>query len=149
RTFEAAAYLRRNGADITKIRKIFRTNLQEYQARADAISHAEIFMDHYALAKFDGSGLTSPTIIAAQAANSMLDIDGVKGAFIFTEFGGKIFVSARSIDELNVQILCEKLGGGGHMSAAGVQFEGISVQEAIQKVKDTIAEMVENKEIKQ
>ncbi|MBP5249061.1 MAG: DHH family phosphoesterase [Lachnospiraceae bacterium] len=149
RTFEAAAYLRRNGADITKIRKIFRTNLQEYQARADAISHAEIFMDHYALSEFDGTGLTSPTIIAAQAANSMLDIDGVKGAFIFTEFGGKIFVSARSIDELNVQILCEKLGGGGHMSAAGVQFEGISVQEAIQKVKDTIAEMVENKEIKQ
>ncbi len=148
RTFEAAAYLRRNGADVTKIRKLFRANFEEYQARANAVSGAEVYLNHFAFAVFEGLGLPSPTISAAQAANEMLDIDGVKGSFVFTEYNGKIYLSARSIDELNVQLVCEKVGGGGHMSAAGAQFEGMSIIEAMNKVKTTLSEMIENKEIK-
>lgn len=148
RTFEAAAYLRRNGADVTKIRKLFRTDFAEYQARANAISNSEVYLQHFAFAVFNGAGLPNPTITAAQSANEMLAIEGVKGAFVFVEYNGKIYLSARSIDELNVQLVCEKLGGGGHMSAAGAQFVEISMDEAVEKVKTTIQEMIENKEIK-
>ncbi len=148
RTFEAAAYLRRNGADVTKIRKMFRSDLKDNQAKADAVSRAELFMDYYAFSEFKGEGINSPTIVAAQAANAMLDIGGVKASFVFTDYNGKIFVSARSIDEVNVQLICEKLGGGGHMSAAGVQLEDMTVAEAIEKVKATVADMVQMKEIK-
>lgn len=148
RTFEAAAYLRRNGADVTKVRKLFRTNVEEYQARANAVSGAEVYMEHYMFAEFKGPGIESPTIVAAQAANELLDIEGVKAAFVFTDYNGLIYLSARSIDEMNVQVLCEKVGGGGHMSASGAQFKDMSVTEAMDLVKAKIAEMVENKEIK-
>ncbi len=148
RTFEAAAFLRRNGADITRVRKAFRSDYDEYKARAKAVSGAEIFMDHYVFAKSDATGLENPTVVAAQVANELLGIDGIRGAFVFTKYNDKVYVSARSIDELNVQVLTEKLGGGGHMSAAGVQFENISIDEAIDKVKQVIVQMKENKEIK-
>ncbi len=148
RTFEAAAYLRRNGADVTKIRKMFRTNFNEYRTKANAVSSAEVFMQNYVFAHSESEGLENPTVVAAQAANELLNIEGVKGSFVFTEYNGKIYISARSIDELNVQIIMEKLGGGGHMSAAGAQFENMSVIEAMNKVKKTIIEMTENKEIR-
>ncbi len=148
RTFEAAAYLRRNGADVTKIRKTFRTSFNEYRAKANAVSSAEVFMQNYVFAVSESAGLDNPTVVAAQAANELLNIEGVKGSFVFTEYNGKVFISARSIDELNVQIIMEKIGGGGHMSAAGAQFENVSVIEAMNKVKKTIIEMTENKEIK-
>ncbi len=148
RTFEAAAYLRRNGADVTKIRKMFRTDFNEYRAKANAVSSAEVFMQNYVFAVSESEGLESPTVVAAQAANELLNIEGVKGSFVFTEYSGKIYISARSIDELNVQIIMEKLGGGGHMSAAGAQFENMTLVEAMNKVKKTIIEMTENKEIK-
>ncbi len=148
RTFEAAAYLRRNGADVTKIRKMFRTNFDEYRSKANAVSSAEVFMDSYVFAVSQSDGLENPTVVAAQAANELLNIEGVKGSFVFTEYNGKIYISARSIDELNVQIVMEKLGGGGHMSAAGAQFENTTVEEAMERVKKTLAEMTEKKEIK-
>ncbi|MCR5585252.1 MAG: DHH family phosphoesterase, partial [Lachnospiraceae bacterium] len=148
RTYEAAAYLRRNGADVTKIRKMFRTDFNEYRAKANAVSSAEVFMQSYVFAVSQSEGLENPTVVAAQAANELLNIEGVKGSFVFTEYNSKIYISARSIDELNVQIIMEKLGGGGHMSAAGAQLENMSVIEAMNKVKKTIIEMTENKEIK-
>ncbi len=148
RTYEAAAYLRRNGADVTKIRKMFRTDFNEYRAKANAVSSAEVFMQSYVFAVSESEGLENPTVVAAQAANELLNIEGVKGSFVFTEYNSKIYISARSIDELNVQIIMEKLGGGGHMSAAGAQLENMSVIEAMNKVKKTIIEMTENKEIK-
>ena len=148
RTFEAAAYLKRNGADVTKIRKMFRTNFTEYRTKANAVSSAEVFMQSYVFAVSQSDGLENPTIVAAQAANELLNIEGVKGSFVFTEYNGKVYISARSIDELNVQIIMEKLGGGGHMSVAGAQLENTSVIEAMNRVKKTIIEMTENKEIK-
>ena len=147
RTFEAAAYLRRNGADVTRIRKLFRTNFAEYQAKAQAFSSAEIFMDYYVFAISESDGLDSPTIVAAQAANELLNIDHTKASFVFTEFGGKVYISARSIDELNVQVVMEKLGGGGHMSAAGGQMADCTILEAMEMVKDVLRDMTEKGEI--
>ena len=147
RTFEAAAYLRRNGADVTRIRKLFRTNFIEYQAKAQAVSSAEIFMDYYVFAISESDGLDSPTVVAAQTANELLNIDHTKASFVFTEFGGKIFISARSIDELNVQVVMEKLGGGGHMSAAGGQMTECTILEAMDRVKEVLKDMTEKGEI--
>ena len=147
RTFEAAAYLRRNGADVTRIRKLFRTNFIEYQAKAQAVSSAEIFMDYYVFAISESDGLDSPTVVAAQTANELLNIDHTMASFVFTEFGGKIFISARSIDELNVQVVMEKLGGGGHMSAAGGQMTECTILEAMDRVKDVLREMTQGGEI--
>lgn len=147
RTFEAAAYLRRNGADVTRIRKLFRTNFVEYQAKAQAVSSAEIFMDYYVFAISESDGLDSPTVVAAQTANELLNIDRTKASFVFTEFNGKVYISARSIDELNVQVVMEKLGGGGHMSAAGGQMADCTILEAMEKVKDVLRDMTEKGEI--
>ncbi len=147
RTFEAAAYLRRNGADVTRIRKLFRTNFVEYQAKAQAISTAEIFMEYYVFAVSESEGLDSPSIVAAQTANELLNIDHTKASFVFTEHNGKIHVSARSIDELNVQVVMEKLNGGGHMSAAAVQLTDCTVEEAMDKVKDVLRDMTEKGDI--
>ncbi|MBR0091689.1 MAG: DHH family phosphoesterase [Lachnospiraceae bacterium] len=144
RTFEAAAYLRRSGADVTVVRKLFREDADEYRAKADAVSQAEIYRGSFAISACQGEGITSPTIVGAQAANELLNIKGIKASFICTEFQNKIFVSARSIDEVNVQIIMEKLGGGGHLNIAGCQMENISVTEAIAVIKRTLDEMIEN-----
>ena len=147
RTFEAAAYLRRNGADVTRIRKLFRTNYVEYQAKAQAVSSAELFMDYYVFAISESDGLDSPTVVAAQTANELLNIDNTKASFVFTEFNGRVYISARSIDELNVQVVMEKIGGGGHMSVAGAQLSDCTVFEAMEKVKDVLRDMTEKGEV--
>jgi cyclic-di-AMP phosphodiesterase len=144
RTFEAAAYLRRNGADVTRIRKGFRSSIVEFKTRAEAIRNTEIYLDYYAITECPNEGLDSPTIIGAQVANELLDINNIKASFVLTEFSKKIYVSARSIDELNVQVVMEKLGGGGHMSAAGTQFLDCTMEEAGEIIRNTLDTM--NKE---
>lgn len=148
RTFEAAAYLRRNGADVTRIRKMFRTDLPEYHAKAKAIAAAEIFEERFAFSVTESEGVDSPTVVAAQTANELLNINDVMASFVFTQFGGKIYVSARSIDEVNVQVVMEKLGGGGHMSVAGVQFEDCDIMTAVERVKEVLRQMITEGEIK-
>ena len=143
RTFEAAAFLRRNGADVTRVRKMFREDANEYKAKADAVSQAEIYRQSYAISICTSEDIQSPTVIGAQAANELLNIRGVKASFVMTEYQGKIFVSARSIDEVNVQIIMERLGGGGHMNTAGCQMEGVGMAEAIGNLKATIDIMTE------
>ncbi len=147
RTFEAAAFLRRNGADVARVRKLFREDAQEYKARADAVSQAEIYRQCFAISVCTADDLPSPTVIGAQAANELLNIKGIKASFVLTDFQGKIFVSARSIDEVNVQIIMERMGGGGHMNIAACQMEGTSLAEAIGVLKRTIDYMLENGEI--
>ncbi|MBR0093027.1 MAG: DHH family phosphoesterase [Lachnospiraceae bacterium] len=147
RTFEAAAYLRRSGADVTVVRKLFREDVDEYKAKADAVSQAEIYRGAFAISSCQGEGITSPTIVGAQAANELLNIKGVKASFICTEYQNMIFVSARSIDEVNVQVIMEKLGGGGHLNIAGCQMENISVTEAIAVIKRTLDDMIEGGEL--
>ena len=148
RTFEAAAFLRRNGADITRIRKAFRSDPTEYQAKARAAGNMELYLEHFAFVEVKAEGLDAPTIIAAQVANDLLEIVGVKASFAFTEYRDKIYVSARSIDEVNVQVIMERIGGGGHMTTAGAQFTGLTVPEAMKKLKQIIKTMVQEGEMK-
>ncbi len=140
RTFEAAGLLKRGGADPTVVRKLLRTSITDYQAKTKCISNAEIFCDHYIMAEFDPEGITSPRDVAAQAANEMLSIDGVKASFVFTQIDNYIQISARAIDEMNVQTALEKLGGGGHQTIAGAQLENTSMLEAMNAVKKLIIE---------
>ena len=147
RTFEAAAYLRRNGADVTRVRKMFRDNMADYKARARTISNAEIFMDCFAISECPAEGIESPTIIGAQAANELLNIIGMKATFVLTPFNGIIYVSARSIDEVNVQVVMEKLGGGGHRTIAGAQLKDMTADQAREKLKDVLRAMMEKGDI--
>ena len=147
RTFEAAAFLRRNGADVTRVRKLFRDKMEDYKARAEAVRQAEVFEGAFAISVCPAEGVESPTIAGAQAANELLDIIGIKASVVLTPYEGKIFVSARSIDEVNVQVMMEKLGGGGHRTIAGAQLTGMTVEEAKDKVKEVILAMKEKGEI--
>ena len=142
RTFEAAAFLRRNGADVTRVRKLFRENATEYKAKADAVSQAEIYRNAFAISTCSSEDIESPTIVGAQAANELLNIKGVKASFVLTEYQNQIFVSARSMDEVNVQIIMEKMGGGGHLSTAGCQLNGASISEGIGVLKGTLDKMI-------
>lgn len=146
RTFEAAAYLRRCRADITRVRKMFRDDMESYRAKAEAMRMAEVYREQYAIAECP-SDIASPTVLAAQTANELLDINGIKASFVLTVYNGRIFLSARSIDEVNVQIIAEKLGGGGHINSAGAQFEHTNVKEAIEALKVTIDQMIEEGDI--
>lgn len=147
RTFEAAAFLRRNGADVTRVRKLFREDALEYKAKADAVSQAEIYKQSFAISICTADELPSPTVIGAQAANELLNIRGIKASFVLTDYQGKIYISARSIDEVNVQVIMERMGGGGHMSTAACQMEGVGIIEAIGVLKRNIDSMLENGEI--
>ena len=147
KTFEAAAYLRRCGADVVRVRKMFRDSFDDCRARADAMEKAEIYREHFALSVCDPAGADSPQVVGAQAANGLLGIKGIKAAVVLTPFDNKIYISARSIDEVNVQVMLEKLGGGGHKSVAGAQLTGISVEEAKLKVMEAIDVMIEEGEV--
>ncbi|BDF03178.1 DHH family phosphoesterase [[Clostridium] hylemonae] len=147
RTFEAAAFLRRCGADITLVRKMFRDDMDAYRAKAEIISSAEVYEDKFAIARGTGLAIESPTIIGAQAANELLDISQIKASFVLTEYNGKIYISARSIDEVNVQIIMERLGGGGHMNAAGAQLLDVNIDQAVEKLQEVIHDMVEGGDI--
>lgn len=143
RTFEAAAFLRRCGADIPYVRKIFRDDMESYQAKASIISSAEVYRDQFAIAKGENLDIESPTIIGAQAANELLDIDKIKASFVLTPYNGRTYVSARSIDEVNVQVIMEQLGGGGHMNASGAQFEHTNLEEGVRALKNVLDKMIE------
>jgi len=143
RTFEAAAFLRRYGADVTRVRKMFRDGALEYKAKAETIRNAEIYKNAYAMGICPAEGLESPTEIGAQAANELLGINGIKASFVMTEYNGKIYISARSIDEVNVQIIMERLGGGGHMNIAGAQLIDTTPERAVFVVKETLNQMLE------
>lgn len=147
RTFEAAAFLRRSGADVTRIRKAFRSDMDEYKAKAEAVSATEVYMEHYAITVCGSAGINSPTVLGAQVANELLNITNIRASFVFTEFNEKIYLSARSIDEVNVQLIMEKLGGGGHMSVAGAQFAGCTLSEAVYNLKTTLSAMKKEGEL--
>ena len=147
RTFEAAAYLRRNGADVTRVRKMFREDATEYKAKAEAVSSAEIYRSSFAISVCPSLNIQSPTIVGAQAANELLDIIGIKASFILTDYQNRIYISARSIDEVNVQVIMEKLGGGGHMNIAGAQLEDITVGQAMDLMKATLDNMIREGEL--
>ncbi len=147
RTFEAAAFLRRNGADVVRVRKMFRDDLVDYKAKAEAVREAEIFEGCFAISVCSSEGIGSPTVVGAQAANELLDIAGIKASVVMTDYNHAVYISARSIDEVNVQVMMEKLGGGGHRTIAGAQLAGVSIEEAKTRVKAVIKEMLEKGDI--
>lgn len=147
RTFEAAAYLRRAGAEVTRVRKMLRNDMAAYKARAEAVRHAEVYRGAFAISVCPADNVESPTIVGAQAANELLNIVGIKASFVLTEYQDKIYVSSRSIDEINVQLIMERLGGGGHLNVAGAQLTNCSVSEAKHIIQDTIDEMLEEGDI--
>ncbi len=147
RTFEAAAYLRRAGAEMTRVRKMLREDMSAYKARAEAVRHAEIYRNIFAISICPSEGVESPTVVGAQAANELLNIVGVKASFVITEYQNKIYISARSIDEINVQVIMEKMGGGGHLNIAGAQLRDCSVMHAKRTIQDTLDRMISEGEI--
>ena len=147
RTFEAAAFLRRCGADVTRVRKLFRENVEDYRAKGEAIRNAELFREHFAISVCPSEGLESPTVVGAQAANELLNVIGVRASFVLTDYRNTIYISARSIDEINVQVIMERLGGGGHLNIAGAQLEHYSIAEATDTLKRTLQKMLDEGDI--
>ena len=126
---------------------MLRNDMNEYKAVAQAVSRAEVYRDIFAITIFDGEGLASPTIGGAKAANQLLDISGIKASFVITPYNNVMYISARSLDEINVQLVMEKLGGGGHMSIAGAQLTDCTSERAVKIIKETIDGMIEEGEI--
>ncbi len=123
RTFEAAAYLRRSGADVMRVRKMFRSDIDTYRQRADGVRNAEMVLDSFAVSVFEPkAGPESPIVLTAKVANEMLNIAGVRASFVIAQMGKNVKISARAIDDVNVQIIMEKMGGGGHANIAAAEF---------------------------
>ena len=143
RTFEAAAYLKRSGSDVTRVRKLLREDMNAYKARAEIVRDSTVYRDSFAISVNRAEGIESPTIVGAQAANELLNIVGIKASFVLTVYKGKIYVSSRSIDEIDVQQIMERLGGGGHLNIAGAQIEGATTDEVIRQIENIIDVMIE------
>ncbi len=148
RTFEAAAYLRRCGAEVTRVRKLLRDDMAAYKARAEAVRYAEVYQGAFAISICPADPrVESPTIAGAQAANELLNIVGIKASFVLTEYNEKIYISSRSIDEINVQLIMERMGGGGHLNVAGAQLKDCTVWEAKKRIQETLDQMLEEGDI--
>ncbi len=147
RTFEAAAYLRRCGAEVTRVRKMLRNDMADYKARAEVMRNAEVYHGAFAISVCPADRVESPTVVCAQSANELLNIIGIKASFVLTEYQNKIFISSRSIDEINVQLIMERLGGGGHANIAGAQLPNCTVEEAKYKIRQILDETIEKGEI--
>ncbi len=139
RTFEAAAYLRKMGVDTLEVNQLFKRDLGTYVVISQIIADMEIAKEHIGISicpKLE----TDPSLVTAQAADEMLNIEGIYASFVLCEENGVIRVSGRSLGQINVQVILEKLGGGGHLSMAGAQLENISIQEAKEKLFEVIDE---------
>jgi len=133
RTFEAAAFLRKKGVDILKVKKWFQSDLKNYNEIADIVKNAEIVNDTIGISIYDKEDKNA-NLICAKAADELLTISDINASFVLAKVGEKIFVSGRSIGDINVQIILEKLGGGGHITVAGAQLEGMTLEEAKQEL---------------
>lgn len=140
RTFEAASYLRRNGADVVRVRKMFREDMNSFKAVAEGVMNAEIFMTAFALSKVNPDS-QAPTVLGAKVANELLDVEGIRASFVATKVADTVYLSARSVDDVNVQVIMEKIGGGGHANVAGAQIKDATVDEVLTSVKDLLKEM--------
>ena len=139
RTFEAAAYLRKCGVDIIRVKKWFQSDLTSFIKIADIVKKAEIVNDTIAIAIYTKK-TKDASLICAKAADELLTISNVTASFVLGYMGDKICISGRSIGDINVQIILEKLGGGGHITLAGAQVEGMTMEEAKQELINRINE---------
>jgi len=138
RTFDAAAYLRRAGADPVSVKRMLQNDYESTVTKYSILEKAEQYRDHICIAAMDR---TVDRVTAAQAADELLNISGIEASVVLYPTGnGDVYLSARSIGSLNVQLVLERLGGGGNMSAAGAQMHGVTVDEAVERVKAAIDE---------
>ncbi len=143
RTFEAAAYLRRRGADTVEVRKMFSSTIDAYQRRSRLVAGAEIYKNcAIATSDFTSEDLR---VVAPQAADELLSISGVNASFVLYGSGDEVSISARSMGEINVQIIMEALGGGGHLTMSGAQIKNTSVEKARQMLLEAIDQYFETK----
>ena len=147
RTFEAAAFLRRSGADSTRVRMLFQNDMGTYRAKAKAIQMTEVWHNDMAVSVVSGE-VENITIIAAQVADELLNIKGIKASFVLSEVDNCIYISARALGDTNVQRIMELLGGGGHLGIAGAQLKDMTIDMAKQKLKEAIALYFEEGESK-
>ncbi len=147
RTFEAAAFLRRNGADSSSVRLLIQNDMQTYKIRAMAIQNAEIWSDNMAISEVNGQ-VANASIIAAQVADELLNIKGIVASFVLTMVDNCVLISARALADTNVQRIMELLGGGGHLGIAGAQLKDTTIHEAKIYLKDAINKYFEEGETK-
>ena len=139
RTFEAAAYLRKCGVDIIKVKKWFQSDLETYQTISNIVAKSEIINENIAISIYEKDD-ENANIIVAKSADELLTIGGITASFVLGRTGEKVYISGRSIGDINVQIILEKLGGGGHITLAGAQLENISLEDAKQELLNRINE---------
>lgn len=137
RTFEAAAYLKRVGADSVRVHSLFQNNIKSYRDRVDTVKNAEIFRKNMAISvcPIDAE---NPSLTAAQAADELLTISGIKASFVISQKNKRVSISARSMGDINVQVIMEKLGGGGHQTVSGAQLNNTDIDAVKSKIKDAI-----------
>lgn len=146
RTFEAASYLKKAGADTIEVKKLFNSNLEDFVTKAEIIQSTKVINDKICLA-YCKSDINNINVVVAQAADELLSIKDVEASFVLGKTkSGTIFISARSLGSINVHVLMEKLGGGGHIDIAGAQLEGVSLEEGYKMVSDIITQYLEEEE---
>ncbi len=146
RTFEAAAYLRRCGVDIIKVKKWFQSDLESYNTISEIVRKAEIVRESIGISIYDVQEKET-SLICAKAADELLTIGNITASFVLGLMeDGKVCISGRSIGDVNVQMILEKLGGGGHITLAGAQLENVTIDEAKQELISKINEYFEEKE---
>ncbi|MCX7710526.1 MAG: DHH family phosphoesterase [Clostridia bacterium] len=143
RTFEAASFLRRQGVDTVSVKQLFQNDLSTYVTISNIVKDAEIVNDKIAISMCPPN-IKNAQLISAQAADQLLSLTGLIAAFVLSYVGNEVFISGRSLGEINVQVILEKLGGGGHLSVAGAQLQGISIEEAKEKLKYAIIEYMDS-----
>lgn len=139
RTFEVSAYLKKTGLDITEVKHMFQNDFETYMAKVNIVKNAEIIDGKIAMSVCTGTHKDMP-VIAAQAADELLSITGVLASFVLCEIEGVVMISGRSLGDINVQAILEKLGGGGHLTFAGAQVAGVTLDEAKEKLLNIIEE---------
>lgn len=140
RTFEAAAYLRKFGVDIIRVKKWFQADLESYNVIAEIVKSVEITNGTIAIAMYENEEDENANLICAKAADELLTISNITASFVIGKMGERVFISGRSIGDINVQIILEKMGGGGHITLAGAQLEGLTLQEAKDELVSRIDE---------
>lgn len=143
RTFEAASYLRRQGVDTVSVKQLFQNDLKTYITISNIVKDAEVVYDNIAIS-ICPSNIKNAQLIAAQAADQLLSLSGIVAAFVLSYHEGEVVISGRSLGEINVQMILEKLGGGGHLTVAGAQIENVSIQEARESLKTAIYEYIDS-----
>ena len=139
RTFEVAAYLKKYGIDVAEIKLLFQNDFDNYVAKVDIVKNAEFIHNKIAISVSNANYNDMP-IIAAQAADELLSISGIQASFVLCVVDGIVMISGRSMGDINVQTILEKIGGGGHLTFAGAQMAGITLEEAKEKLLDSIEE---------